>query len=298
MGGEPGDRAHRRELQRGDHRAVGGVPVHAADGGRRGGDQQLVADRHDRLDHVVALGDEGAPGGGRRIVEAGLDDAAAGRVEGGDAEQAVTDHLEPGERVDPGDHHATFVGDQVEQVDIDAGPPHRHRHDQPAAVARERHRRPGGLVGEVGEHRPVGRRIGAEVVPPHRAVVLALVGTDVGDGRVPGVGEAAEVGRPRHRGGPGVGDRVGQVVAGVGVEHPQGAALAPTRGDAIGHEASVERGGVPVEGRGLVAGAIVGVDQDPGVAPLVQRPHDQHGLFVIAPSIEREDLVAGDGRCG
>ena len=48
--------------------------------------------------------------------------------------------------------------------------------EQPAPVLRQRHLGPGGRVGQVVEHHGVGGGVGAELVPPDRAVVAALLG--------------------------------------------------------------------------------------------------------------------------
>ena len=124
---------------------------------------------------------------------------------------------------------------------------------QPAAVLRDVDLGPRGGVGELVEHDGVvGRRV-AEPVPEHVAVVLAA-------GRVARVRERGRVGQPRNGRGPGVGDLVGQVLAGVDVDDAERAALVAALGHAVGHEAAVGRRVVPVDRGGLVAGDRVGVD--------------------------------------
>ena len=111
----------------------------------------------------------------------------------------------------PGDHvvHSPVV--RVEQVGVDPAPPDEHLDQQVAAVGRRLRRRATTRAsGSRSNTTGSSRRVGAERVEADVPVVLVVL-------RIAGVPEAGAVGQPGDRRGAGVGDRVGETLAGVDV---------------------------------------------------------------------------------
>ena len=164
---------------------------------------------------------------------------------------------------------------------------------------RQRHVGPGGRVGQVVEHHTVvvgrgrrraraSRRCGGSRAPPRHRVRVGVAG--VGERR------RRRAARPPPR--PGCwGCSSGRQLAGVDVEHPQGAALVAAGGDAVGHQPAVGRGVVPVDGGGRVAvAAAAGRRSSRGSAVGVagRGADEQDGLVEAAAPLEGEQAVAGD----
>ena len=127
-------------------------------------------------------------------------------------------------------------------------------------------------------------------------MVAGLVVADVVGIRVAGVGEAAVVGQPGHRRGPGVGEGVREQRAGGDVDDAQRRALVAPDRRAERDEVPVRRRLVPVDGGGDRAAGVSRIDQDPAGAldGLRERADHQRGPVVPAPPVDREEAVAAD----
>ena len=124
-------------------------------------------------------------------VERRLDHAAPRRVERRRADQTVADHLERGDGVDALDDGGPLAGGAVHEVDVDAVPPERDVEERTSG-RRFDSDTSGQAVGSGRSSNTtvVGGGVGAQLVPPDRAVVAALLGRHrVGIG-VAGVREA------------------------------------------------------------------------------------------------------------
>ena len=266
--------------------AVEVVALELRHGGGRAEHEERRGGGHEGVDDVVGLGDDRAPLVVPRGDQGRGDDATSSGVERGEADDVVADDHERRHGIDALDHHRARAGAAIDEVDVDPAPAEREVQQEPASVGGEREVGPRGLVREVTEDQLVAVPVRTEPVPVGLAPVALVLGWQRRRFGVAGVGEPGAVRQPRDRAGPGVGDGVAAVLAGLDVDDAQRAALIAAGRDAVREEPPVGARPEPVDGCGGIAGQDVGVDDGAGGAGFQRRAHHQHALIVGSPPFE------------
>ena len=210
-------------------------------------------------------------------------------------EKAVVEHVDQTEDGVASLHHhhrraALFT---IDKEQLGLAPAFRNLDGKKAAAGRKHDAGPGRKAQPIAEDFRVGRRVSAETMKVHVAMVVLLARGNAAGCRVAGVVEALAGRQPRQRARARVRNRVRKVASGRNVTNPQCRVLVARSGNSVGKQRAVLGWIPPVKRRRAVGGQCVHIEKR-AVFPAVALAHVKDRLVLLAfPSrVEKPKLLA------